>query len=97
MTAGLPALLVGLFAVPVAFLWLGHGWRRRTPRQRAAFWGGLAGYLVASLAVMLAGMIPPSEWSAADTVRGALGWWSLLVAPALGAAVAVLAAKSRRD
>lgn len=96
MSAGTLALLGGLFVVPLLFLALGHRWRRRGPRARAAFWGGLAGYLVASCAALVVGMRPAEEWSAGDTLRGALGFWGLLLAPALGAAVAVLLAGNER-
>jgi hypothetical protein len=93
MSLGTGIFLVGLLVVPLLFLALGHKWRRRSPRQRAAFWGGLTGYLVAACAALWVGMIPAAEWSAGDTVRGALGFWSLLVAPAFGAAIA--AARNR--
>lgn len=63
--------------------------RRRTPLQRRIFWGGLIGYLVAALAAMWVGMTPAAEWSSADTVRGLLGYWGLIVGPILGAIVAV--------
>ena len=95
MSLGTVVLLAGLFLVPLLFLSLGHRWRRRSPRQRAAFWGGLAGYLVAACVAMWVGMIPAAEWSSTDTVRGALGLWSLLIAPALGAAIAAAVAKNR--
>ncbi len=92
MSAGTLAMLIGLLVVPALFLWLGHGWRHRSHRQRAVFWGALTGYLVASLAALAVGMFPPSEWSAGDTIRGALGFWSLVILPALGAAAAALMA-----
>jgi hypothetical protein len=95
MSLGTGVFLAGLLVVPLLFLALGHKWRRRSPRQRAAFWGGLTGYLVAAGAAMWVGMIPAAEWSPTDTVRGALGFWSLLVAPALGAAIGAIAARNR--
>ena len=96
MSAGTLALLAGLFVIPLAFLTLGHRWRRRGPRARAAFWGGLTGYLLASCVALVVGMSPAAEWSAGDTLRGALGFWSLLLAPALGVAVALLLAGNER-
>ena len=90
MSAGLVALLMGLFVVPLLFLTLGHGWRRRSPRLRSAFWGGVLGYAIAACAALIVGIVPPSEWSGADVMRGALGFWSPLVVPALGAGIAVL-------
>ena len=96
MSVGTLAFLAGLLVIPLLFLTLGHRWRRRGPRARAAFWGGLTGYLLASCAALVAGMSPAAEWSPGDTLRGALGFWSLLVAPALGAAVALLLAGNER-
>ena len=89
MSPGTFALLVGLFVIPVGLLALGHRLRRRTPVQRAIFWGGLIGYLVGSLAAMWVGMIPATEWSGTDTVRGVLGYWGLVLGPVVGAAAAL--------
>lgn len=97
MTPGTAVMLLGLFLVPLVFLALGHKWRRRSPRLRAAFWGGLTGYLVAACAALWVGMMPAAEWSSSDTLRGALGFWSLVVAPALGAAIAAVVAKHPRQ
>lgn len=96
MTPGTAVMLLGLFLMPLVFLALGHKWRKRSPRQRAAFWGGLTGYLFAACAALWVGMTPAAEWSAGDTVRGAVGYWSLLVAPALGAAIAAAVGKNPR-
>jgi len=97
MSAGILALLAGLFLVPLLFLALGHRWRRRGPRQRAAFWGGLTGYFIAAFVALVVGMRPAAEWSGNDTMRGVLGLWSLVIAPTLGAAVgALLAGNARR-
>jgi hypothetical protein len=89
MSPGTFALLVGLFVIPVGLLALGHRLRRRPPVQRAIFWGGLIGYLVGSLAAMWVGMNPAAEWSGADTVRGVLGYWGLVLGPVVGAAAAL--------
>lgn len=93
MTLGLAAMLAGVFGVPTLLLMLGHRFRRRSAGWRAAFWGGVAGHLVAILVGTLAAMIPPEEWSPTDTWRGALGLWSFLLFPFLGAAMAWLARK----
>lgn len=96
MTPGLAAMLAGVFIIPVLLLWAGHRLRRRPPRWRAAFWGALVGHSLFAPAAMVAAMIPPAEWSAADTMRGLFGFWSLLLAPIVGAAVA-LALRERVD
>jgi hypothetical protein len=89
MTPGLAAMLAGVFVIPGLLLWGGHRLRRRSPRWRAAFWGALIAHSLFAPAAMVAAMVPPVEWSAADTVRGLFGFWSLLVAPIVGAALAV--------
>jgi hypothetical protein len=94
MTIGLVALLVGLFVVPVWLLWLGHRLRRRTPRQRATFWGGLAGYGAGACAALAVGMSPAEMWSGDDSVRGALGLWAMVVLPAAGALVALVSRRA---
>ena len=87
MTPGIAALLVGIFVVPALLLWAGHRLRRRPPVVQGAFWGAVVGHLVALVVGSVAGMTPAHEWSDADAVRGALGLWSFLVLPALGAAI----------
>ena len=95
MTPGTAAMLLGIFGVPMVLLWAGHRMRRRSLRWRAAFWGGIAGHVLALIVGSIAAVVPAEQWAATDRWRGALGLWSFLVLPALGAAVAVLAA--RRD
>jgi hypothetical protein len=95
MSAGVIAMLVGLFAAPAFLLWAGHHWRRTSPRLRGAFWGGLVAHTVAALAASVAGMYEPAEWAASDTVRGFLGYWSMLLFFLVGAGVG--AAMSGRD
>lgn len=90
MSLGTIALLVGLFVAPLVLLWLGHRMRDRTPAQRAMFWGGLAGYLIASIAALVVGMKPAAEWASDDRLRGFLGYWGLLVGAILGAVLALL-------
>jgi len=87
MTIGLAAMLLGLFVVPAALLWSGHRLRRRSPRWRSVFWGLLAGYVAGSCVAIVAGLIPPAEWSSDDATRGLFGFWSLLLFPALGAGI----------
>lgn len=95
MTPGILAMLLGVFVVPGVLLWLGHRLRRRTPRWRAAFWGGVTGHLIALVIGSIAAMTPAAEWSGDDTLRGALGFWSFLVLPAAGAVIGVMRAPRR--
>jgi hypothetical protein len=92
MTPGILALLLGAFVLPGLLLWLGHRLRRRTPRWRAAFWGGVTGHVIALVVGSIAAMTPAAHWSADDTLRGALGLWSFLVLPIVGAAVGMFRA-----
>lgn len=94
MTIGLLVFLAGLFAVPIVLLAVGHRLRRRSPRVRAAFWGGVAGHCVAGLLAVVLGMVPPESWTSDEAVRGFAGLWSLLVLPAAGAALGALRAKA---
>jgi hypothetical protein len=93
MTIGTIAMLVGVFVVPTVLLMMGHRLRRRSPRQRRVFWGASVGYLIASCVALYAAMVPAAMWSSDDTVRGLLGFWSLLIGPAVGALIG--AARSR--
>ena len=60
MTPGILALLIGAFVIPGVLLWLGHRLRRRTPRWRGAFWGGVAGHLIALVVGSIAASTPGS-------------------------------------
>ena len=95
MSVGTVALLAGLFIVPVVLLALGHRLRRRSPRQRWVFWGGLVGYLVGALAVLWVGMVPAVDWSATDTTRGLIGFWGLIIGPVVGAIAAFALRRGR--
>jgi ABC-type Co2+ transport system permease subunit len=87
MTPTLAALLVGAFGVPALLIWAAHRLRRRSARWHAAFWGALTGHVVSATVAIVAAMIPPEAWSGEDVVRGLLGVWSLVLGPAIGAAV----------
>ena len=87
MTFGTAVLLLGIFGVPMVLLWAGHRMRRRSARWHAAFWGGIAGHLVALVIGTVAAMMPAEQWAPTDVWRGALGLWSFLVLPAIGAAM----------
>lgn len=97
MTLGLVTLLIGLFVVPVALLWLGHRLRRRTARQRAIFWGALSGHVAAMLVATVAVTVPAEMWGAQDLARGMLGYGSLVLLPLLGAVAGTLNAGRARD
>jgi hypothetical protein len=92
MTAGLAAMLAGVFVVPTVLLWLGHRLRRRPHRWQRVFWGALVAHVIAVPVVAVAAMMPAAEWAPTDTVRGLLGFWLLLVAPVVGGVVGAFTA-----
>lgn len=94
MTVGIAAMLAGAFVVPALLLVLGHRFRRRTPRVRRIFWGAVIGHILAIPIASAAAMYPAMEWDGGDQLRGALGLWSLLVLPAIGALVGALRGRS---
>ena len=85
-------MLAGVFLVPTVLVWAGHRLRRRPPRWRSAFWGGLIGHVLAIPVASVAAMTPAAEWAPTDTVRGLLGFWLLFLAPVIGALVGSLVA-----
>jgi hypothetical protein len=93
MTLGLAAMLAGVFGVPALLLWMGHRLRRRAPVWRGAFWGALIAHVAVAPVAMIAAMSPAAEWAPTDTIRGALGFWSLLLAPIAGAIVGAATAR----
>lgn len=92
MTAGVAILMLGLFGVPAALLWLGHRLRRRTERQRTVFWWALAGHILAIPVATVAAFWPPAHWGEADLGRGFAGFAALLVFPLIGAAAGMVSA-----
>ena len=90
-------MLAGLFLVPLALLWAGHRFRRRSSRWRGAFWGALVTHLVVATVAMFAAMIPPTEWAADDRWRGFLGLWAMLIGPVIGAIVGAAVARFAAD
>lgn len=90
MSVNFIAFLLGLFVVPLVLLAIGHKLRRRSARTRAIFWGAIVGHIVAGVAAVTWGMIPPDAWEPTETWRGFAGLWSLLAFPVLGAAVFAL-------
>lgn len=87
------ALLLGLFAAPLVALVIGHRLARRGPLARNVFWGIVAGHTVAALAAATVAMTAPEFWGPADVWRGAIGYWGMLVLPAVGAAIGALRAR----
>ncbi len=91
------AMLVGIFVVPALLLWLGHRFRRRTPRQRGIFWGALTGHLLAIVSATLAGTLPPYLWESGDMFRGVAGYGALILLPVIGGAIGALRASGREE
>jgi hypothetical protein len=87
VTTSLLALLAGLFLVPLAALVLGHRVNRRPRRHRTTFWGLVIGHTLAALVATIAALYLPVRWDAADTTRGLLGLWSMLLGGAIGGAI----------
>lgn len=96
MTTGFAAMLLGVFGVPALLLWAGHRLRRRSREWRGAFWGGIAGHLVALVIGSIAAMTPAATWTDTDTLRGAAGYWSFVVLPLAGAVAGSLRARASR-
>lgn len=90
MNINLIAMLLGVFVVPILLLWMGHKMRRRSVLWHRAFWGAVAGHMLALLIGGLAAMFPPEGWTSSDIWRGVLGIWSFMLFPILGATTGVL-------
>jgi len=95
MTTHLAALLLGLFALPVAALVLGHRLTRRPPGQRAVFWGLVIGHTLAALVASAAALYEPVRWDSADQLRGLLGYWLMGIGGFTGAALGWLVGRKR--
>ena len=65
--------------------------------MRGAFWGALVAYGIASAAALWVSMSPAAEWAGGDLLRGFLGFWAMVVAPAVGAAVGAVRAAGSGD
>src|SRR5687768_10214915 len=96
MSIHILAFIVGLFLVPLALLMVAHKLRRRSQRVRAAFWGAVAGHIIALVLATAWGMIPPETLTPQETARGAASLWSLLVLPLAGALAGWLKPQSTR-
>ena len=95
MTFGFWGMMLGAFGIPALLLWAGHRLRRRSARWIAVFWGAVIGHAASLVIGPVAAMIPAAEWGQNDVWRGALGYWSFLVCPVLGALVGLVGQKSR--
>jgi hypothetical protein len=88
------AFLTGLLIVPCVLLWLGHRLRDRSPAQRGAFWGGVAGHTIAIIIAITLLHYPPQLWTGA--VRSALAMWVMLLGAAVGAAFGAVRGHAKR-
>ncbi len=85
MSLNLIGLVIGLFVVPAALLWEGHGLRRRSKRLRRVFWGGVFGHGLGIAPMTLATLIPAEAWGAEDPFKIFLRYWALVAGALLGA------------
>lgn len=97
MSLGFVVFILGLFGVPMMLLALGHRLRRRSVRERSAFWGAVIGHCVAGTVAVVYGMIPPEAWTQDEVARGFAGLWSLLVLPLAGAVIGAAFARGDRS
>jgi hypothetical protein len=86
------AFLLGLFAVPIGLLVAGHGFRRRSARRRAIFWGATVGFLAGALLTVTLSLLPSTPWPDASP-RAFLVHWSSLLGALLGAGASALKAQ----
>ncbi|MDQ3081802.1 MAG: hypothetical protein M3R07_06270 [Gemmatimonadota bacterium] len=97
MSAGIVALLIGLFIVPGIMLYLGHRLRRRSFRARKIFWGMFFGHTTGALLATWYSMIPPELWSSSDFWRRALGFYGMLLGGLVGALIGFLVSLFRHQ
>lgn len=87
MSVGAVAFAIGLFAVPLLLLALGHSLRRRTTRERGAFWGGTWGYLGGMVLTCVVSLTPPVDWAGGPALRSFVFHWGMVLGAAVGAAI----------
>lgn len=87
MSVGAVAFAIGLFAVPLLLLALGHNLRWRTTRERAVFWAGTWGYLGGIVLTCVVSLTPPVDWAGGPALRSFVFHWGMLLGAAAGAAI----------
>ncbi len=97
MTGARVIFAIGLFGVPLILLALGHALRKRSPRQRAAFWGGVTGYGVGVLLMSIITVIPPIHWEGGAVWRDVLVHWSMVLGTLVGFGLGVFLRKGTDD
>ncbi len=93
----LMAVMLGLFAVPLWLLAVGHRLWRKSLRLRRLYLGVVLGHCLALVAATSLAVLPPHMWAPTDVTRGAVGAWGLVVFPLIGGLLAVLIRSSNRD
>jgi glyoxylase-like metal-dependent hydrolase (beta-lactamase superfamily II) len=89
-------MLLGLIALPLALLSIGHGYRRAGRRLRGTFWGGVVGYGIGVVLWSWALLAPPVLWDEASP-RIAVVVLALLASGVLGMGIgAVIGRRPRR-
>jgi uncharacterized membrane protein YdcZ (DUF606 family) len=91
------AFATGLFVVPIVLLSVGHTLRKRSPQQRAAFWGATYGYLGAVTLTCVLTVAPPIDWNGGSLVRDVAIHWSMLLAAMVGAVIGGAGRKQQAD
>jgi hypothetical protein len=91
------ALLAGLFVVPAWLTWYGHRLRGRTRSGRAAFWGAVAGHSLATIALAIIVLAPPTSWEGSGGREVAVYWLLLAGAAAGGLAGLLWKPKAQRE
>ena len=84
------ALVAGILGAPIALAALGHHLRRRPPKVKRLFWGGVIGHTMGLFLTVGAMLFPSVSWVAGGPMRVHVVHWSLLVGLVLGLAVAAV-------
>lgn len=89
MSGGRVIFVFGLFIVPLTLVWYGHHLRRRSPNQRAIFWGGVIGYGIGVVITSVFMLVPPVDWAGGGRIREMAIQYSMVVLALLGIVSAV--------
>lgn len=95
MRGELVALFAGLFLVPGALLWTGHGFRDRSRRVRSAFWGGVSGHAAGLLIALTASVNPAVWWAGGPFLRDFAVHWSPMLLAMAGALMGLALGRRR--